>query len=196
MYILSKIWYVAQTIKLESDVLKKITQKVLNFVWAGQNERPVRALNFRSKDLGRLGLVCPATKSKALLLKSMGKDFANYENQISEIGKLYGYRSDFKDLLNEGIDFKNVKLIYEFLMTDICYRNVSLIPSREEKRTCGVKWKTAWSNLKLTKSVTAQENIFSGKFSKICFQLVTDCIALVQKRDVFPYWRIILFVSV
>ena len=91
MYILSKIWYVAQTVKLESDVLKKITQKVLNFVWAGQNERPVRALNFRAKDLGGLGLVCPATKSKALLLKGMWKDFANYENQISEIGKLYGY---------------------------------------------------------------------------------------------------------
>ena len=160
MYILSKIWYVAQTIQIESDVLKKITQKVLNFVWAGQNERPVRALNFRPTALGGLGLVCPATKSKALLLKSMGKDFANYGDQISEIGKLYGYKNDFKELLNECIDLKNVKLIYEFLMTDICYRNASLIPSRQEKRTCGVKWKTAWSNLKLTKSVTAEEKYF------------------------------------
>jgi len=110
--------------------------------------------------LGGLGLVCPATKSKSLLLKGMWKDFANHDNQISEIGKLYGYRNDFKNLLNEGIDFKNVKLIYEFLMTDICYRNASPIPSREEKRTCGVKWKTGWSNLKLTKSVTAQEKYF------------------------------------
>ena len=49
---------------------------------------------------------------------------------------------------------------YEFLMTDVCYRNALLISSREETRTCGVKWKTAWSNVKLTKSVTAQEKYF------------------------------------
>ena len=40
------------------------------------------------------------------------------------------------------------------------YRNNSLIPSREEKRTRGVKWKISWSNLKLTKVVTAQEKYF------------------------------------
>ena len=204
MYIFSKIWYVAQTIKLESDVLKKITQKVLNFIWAGQNERPVRALNFRAKDLGGLGLVCPATKSKALLLKSMGKDFMNYGNQIAEIGKLYGYKSDFKKLLEEGIDRKNVKQIYEFLMTDVCYRNASLIPSREEKRTCGVKWKTAWSNLKLTKSVTAQEKYFQWQVQqdmlpignrlhrpgaeKRCLSLLgnnTICICLNDRKHAF-----------
>ena len=67
-YIFSKIWYVAQTIKLDQNIMKKITQKVLNFIWAGQNERPVRALNFRAKYLGGLGLMCPNTKSKACYL--------------------------------------------------------------------------------------------------------------------------------
>ena len=69
-YIFSKIWYVAQTIKLDQNIMKKITQNVLNFIWAGQNERPVRALNFRAKCLGGLGLMCPNTKSKALLIKT------------------------------------------------------------------------------------------------------------------------------
>ena len=34
------------------------------------------------------------------------------------------------------------------------------IPSRQEKRSKGVKWKNSWSNLILTKSVSAQEKYF------------------------------------
>ena len=62
-YIYSKIRYVAQSIKLEAAVMKTIPPKTLNFIWAGQNERPVRALNFRSKELGGLGLVCPDSEN-------------------------------------------------------------------------------------------------------------------------------------
>ena len=96
VHIFSKIWYVAQSIMLEKEVLKKICQLSLRFIWAGQNERPVNALNFRATDLGGLGLICPETKSKALLLKSMNKDFISFGNDINKIDLLYGYKKDFK----------------------------------------------------------------------------------------------------
>ena len=158
-YIFSKIWYVAQTIKMDQNIMKKITQKVLNFIWAGQNERPIRALNFRAKNLGGLGLMCPSTKSRALLIKSMFKDYLLLGNSLDRADKLYGCKSDFKKVLDAGVDLRNVKQIYDHLMNDICFRNGSLIPSRAEKRSTGVKWKIAWRNLQQTK-VTAQEKYF------------------------------------
>ena len=159
-YIFAKLWYVAQTIKLDQNIMKKITQKVLNFIWAGQNERPVRALNFRAKYLGGLGLMCPSTKSKAFLIKNMFKDYLVLGGSLDKVGSLYGHKSDFKRVLNSGVDLKNIKQIYEHLMHDVCYRNGSLIPSRAEKRSTGVKWKIAWKNLQQTRGVTAQEKYF------------------------------------
>ena len=159
-YIFSKIWYVAQTIKMDENTMKKITQKILNFIWAGQNERPVRALNFRGKDQGGLGLMCPSTKSKALLIKNMFKDYLILGNSPDNINGLYGCLNDFKKVLDSGVDLKNVKQIYDGLMNDVCFRNGSLIPSRAEKRSTGVKWKVAWKNLQQVKGVTAQEKYF------------------------------------
>ena len=95
-YIFSKLWYVAQTIKLDQNIMKKITQKVLNFIWAGQNERPVRALNFRAKYLGGLGLMCPYTKSKALLIKNMFKDYLVLGGSLDKIDNLYGHKTILK----------------------------------------------------------------------------------------------------
>ena len=143
-YIFSKIWYVAQTIKMDENTMKKITQKILNFIWAGQNERPVRALNFRAKDQGGLGLMCPSTKSKALLIKNMFKDYLILGNSPDNINGLYGCLNDFKKVLDSGVDLKNVKQIYDGLMNDVCFRSGSLIPSRAEKRSTGVKWKVVW----------------------------------------------------
>ena len=159
-YILSKIWYVAQTIKLDQTIMKKITQKVLNFIWAGQNERPVRALNFRAKCLGGLGLMCPNTKSKALLIKNMFKDYLVLGGTQDKIDIMYGCKNDFKRVLESGVDLKNIKQIYEQLMNDVCFKNGSLVPSRAEKRSTGVKWKIAWENLQQTRGVTAQEKYF------------------------------------
>ena len=159
-YIFSKIWYVAQTIKLEPKIMKNISQKVLKFIWAGQNERPVNALNFRPKELGGLGLMCPETKGRSLLLKSMAKDYVVFGNQKGNIGKIYGYSDEFIKLLELGVDLTNVKQIYNHLIHDKIFRNGSLIPSREEKRTNGVKWKKAWLNLQNLRGTTAEEKYF------------------------------------
>ena len=160
MHVFSKIWYIAQSIRLDARTMKVITQKTLNFIWAGQNERPVRALNFRSKELGGLGLICPETKAKALLIKSMFKDFKNYNYDHSLMLSLYGYINEFKNVINADIDLTDVKQIYNYLMVGSCFKNGSVVPSREEKRSKGVKWKCAWLNLKTTKKLSASEKYF------------------------------------
>ena len=133
---------------------------MLNFIWAGQNERPVNALNFRPKELGGLGLMCPETKGRSLLHKSMAKDYIVFGNRKENVCKIYGYKDEFSKLLELGLDFKNVKEIYGQLISDKISRNGSLIPSREEKRTKGVKWMKAWLNLQNSKAITAQEKYF------------------------------------
>ena len=104
--------------------------------------------------------MCPEIKGKSLFFKSMAKDYAVLGNQKENIGKIYGYREEFRNLLDLGLDIKNVKQIYSHLISDKIFRNGSLIPSREEKRTKGVKWKKAWLNLQNSKAITAQEKYF------------------------------------
>ena len=45
----------------------------MNFIYAGENERPVRAWNFRPTKFGGLGLVEASVKARALLLRNLIK---------------------------------------------------------------------------------------------------------------------------
>ena len=74
-FLFSKLWYLAQCFKLERKMLENILSRALKFIYAGENERPVRALNFRNKLIGGLGLINPIVKSKALLIKNMYSEF-------------------------------------------------------------------------------------------------------------------------
>ena len=74
-YLFSKLWYSTQCFKIDKKILENILSKALKFIYAGENEMPVRPLNFRSKSLGGIGLINPILKSKALLIKNMYKDF-------------------------------------------------------------------------------------------------------------------------
>ena len=49
--------------------IEKALSKVMSFIYDGENERPVRPLNFRDTKRGGLGLIEPMIKSKALFLK-------------------------------------------------------------------------------------------------------------------------------
>ena len=73
--------------------------------------------------------MCPATKAKSLLLKSMFKDYVAFGNRQENIGSIYGHKNDFRNLLDLGVDFNNVKQIYGQLINVDIYRNGSLIPS-------------------------------------------------------------------
>ena len=155
-FILSKIWYVAQTIMLEVKMLKELDKKMRNFIHAGENERPVQALVYRPKDLGGLGLICPVTKSKAFLLKNMYKEWteisANNDND-EEIYTLYGDFSDLHTVLEEETDCTSIKEIYLSLLKQKIRKGGSLIPSRAEKKNPGIKYKTVWENVNLIKRV-------------------------------------------
>ena len=70
-YIFSQIWFPAQFIRLDEKILKKILSKAIDFIYAGENEKPIRPLNFRNTSNGGLGLINPFVKSKALLVKNM-----------------------------------------------------------------------------------------------------------------------------
>ena len=58
-YLLSKLWYTSQAFKLDEKIINKMLSKALDFIYSGENERPVRALNFRPTELGGLGLINP-----------------------------------------------------------------------------------------------------------------------------------------
>ena len=58
-YMFSKLWYVAQVVKLNDKKLNEMLKAAMKFLYSGENERPVRSLNFRSTDRGGLGLIDP-----------------------------------------------------------------------------------------------------------------------------------------
>ena len=70
-YMLTKLWYTAQVIKMNPKKMEEIMKACMNFIYAGENERPVRALNFRPIKFGGLGLVEVSMKARALLLKTI-----------------------------------------------------------------------------------------------------------------------------
>ena len=55
-------------------MLQDLDKQIHKFIYAGQNEHPILAINFHPKNKGGLGLICPCTKARALLLKGMLKD--------------------------------------------------------------------------------------------------------------------------
>ena len=82
-YLLSKIWYVSQSIMLDDKMLKDIDKKVRDFVYVGENERPVQAVVYRTKEYGGLGLTCPMTKARAFILRNTMKAWKKrYESDL------------------------------------------------------------------------------------------------------------------
>ena len=139
-------------------------KRVLQFLYTGENERPVRAVNFRMKEQGGLGLIHPVWKARAFLVKNMIKEYLNTENNEDsiKIEKVYGYTEDMESVINAEIG-KDVKSIYNHLMKSILEKNGSLIPSRNEKKVSGIKWNLVWKNQNLVKGITGSERVFVWK---------------------------------
>ena len=104
-------------------MLENILSKSLRFIYAGENERPVRAVNFRGKELGGLGLINPVIKAKAFLIKSMYNEYTrsggDWEN-LGEVRKLYGYPEDLIKLIKDKSSLRSPKLTYYILMENNC----------------------------------------------------------------------------
>jgi hypothetical protein len=168
-YLFSKLWFTAQCFKLDEKMLKNILSKSISFIYAGENEKPIRPLNYRNTSSGGLGLINPIIKARALFMKSMNKDFL--DNNMSIVnsrlsGNLYGYQKDFIKVFENDLATSTSKIIYNFLVKEITFRNDSLIPSRNEKRLTNIKWGTVWKNFKLLKGLTPIEITFSWKVTQ------------------------------
>ena len=167
-FLFSKLWYVGHSVKLEKKTIENILKRALNFIYAGENERPVRQVNFRDKAEGGLGLIHPGLKAKALLIKNMFKDFIKYEVDINDdvVNNLYGYPEEFREVVAMGLIYEPVKVIYKMLIDSFLTKNRSLIPSRNEKKTDNIKWSVTWKNLKLLTGITAEERMFIWKVTQ------------------------------
>lgn len=167
-YLFPKIWYLSQVFILDKSIfygekkVKGILAKALEFIWAGENERPIRALNFRSKEQGGLGLVEPFLKSKAFLVKNMLIEYKMQDYDPLVLDTIYGDRDVMLDIIALGKTEASVKDIYSVILNSAISRNGSLIPSREEKR-CNLKWKRSWENLSKLKGVLPAEKMFAWK---------------------------------
>ena len=168
-YLFSKIWYIAQCFKLENKMLCTILSKALSFIFAGENERPVRVVNFRPKEWGGLGLIHPTIKAKALLIRNTYLDFMAQKCSINDpyvARNLYGYSEEFVRIYTEGLVLAPVKEIYNFLLKDVLYRNGSIIPSRNEKKSENIKWSVVFTNMSNIKGLTPDEKSFAWKISQ------------------------------
>ena len=83
---------------------------------------------------------------------------------LDSLKEIYGYSEDFEKVLKLRID--SSRQIYEELMNDILVRNNSLIPSRNEKRSRGIKWSVAWKNWSKLRGVDATEREFAWKIQQ------------------------------
>ena len=107
-YLLTKVWYTAQVFKMNNKKMEEIMKSCMNFIYAGENERPVRALNYRPVKYGGLGLVEVSIKAKSLLLRNMFKQVENKE----EIRQTYGYDNKMEKYINLFDKESKVKDIY------------------------------------------------------------------------------------
>ena len=160
-YMFSKLWYTAQVVKMDKKKVDSMIKASMNFIYAGENERPVRPLNFRPKHLGGLGLVEASIKANALLIKSMIS-----QRKEQEFTNMYGYEeklSRWLDLSEEGIP---VKEMYSEMIKEVYEKNGSVIPSRNEKKIRNIKWSNMWRNLEILRGLSPAEVEFAWKLSQ------------------------------
>ena len=160
----SKLWYVAQVVKLNDKKLNEMLKAAMKFLYSGENERPVRSLNFRSTDRGGLGLIDPSVKASALLTRNMIKQ---YRNHLGNGIKIYGNERQMKEIIDKmGVNVTQCKDIYNEMIKSKTEKNGSLIPSRNEARMKGVKWSATWKNLNKLQGLSAKEKEFAWKLTQ------------------------------
>ena len=149
----SKLWYLAQAFKIDKKKVDQILSKAMAFIYFGENERPIRPLNFRSKAEGGLGLIHPGVKSRAFLVKSMYKDFIDLNKDLDKVTTIHGWPNDFKFIYDSGLVNAPVRDVYNKRLEPVIRKNGSLIPSRNEKRVRGVNWGISQRNFGLLSKV-------------------------------------------
>ena len=165
-YLFSKLWYVAQCFMIEKKIISQILKIAMKFIYAGENERPVQVVNFRDRSAGGLGLVNPSLKCMALLIRTMLREFRRRDGNPTDLvlqNQIYGYRDEFQLVIRNDLVQGTTKQIYSLLLQEIISKNGSFIPSRNEKRSLGVKWSISWKNMSLVRGLNPEERCFVWK---------------------------------
>ena len=108
-------------------------------------------------------------KAKALLMKNMYRELLALNGNIydgEKIDQVYGYKNEFLSIIQNGLSTSPSKAIYDFLIKEVTHRQVSLIPSRNEKRSPNIKWGLVFKNLKLLKGLDPVETCFAWKITQ------------------------------
>ena len=72
--VLSKLWYVSQSVHLDVQMLEEVDKMGRDMVYRGHNERPVQQLSYRKVQDGGLGLIKSGVKCQALFYKAYIKN--------------------------------------------------------------------------------------------------------------------------
>ena len=168
IFVFSKLTYLAQVFRVKEEVLKLVMRESLRFLYRGELERPVNAINYRPKDFLGLGLVHLPSKCKSLLLRTMLKEF-NFKGIKLQNGNfdefLYGLKDELLKLLElGGGEVPTAKDLYLNFVKTVYSRGEVLIPSRMEKKYEGVNWKRAFKNYKESKFLKPKQKEFLFRF--------------------------------
>ena len=126
--------------------------------------------------MGGLGLINPIVKAKAFLIKSMANDYTRNGRDwvnFGDLRNLYGYPEDLIKLRGDRSILWSAKLVYQLLMEMELCRNNSLIPSRSEKKSSGIKWAVAWKNLQSLRGLSSEEVVFAWKLQQDMLKIGT-----------------------
>lgn len=71
LFILSKVWYIAQIIPLPEDVAQRIELGITYYLWTGHIYKVAKSQLWKRTEQGGCGLIAVNNKSKALLIKTL-----------------------------------------------------------------------------------------------------------------------------
>ena len=160
IYLLSKIWYVAQVFILDKGMLKEIDRQIHKFIFVGENERPVRAICYRPKERGGLGFICVYNKSRTLLIKNMIKEKDENAQRGNTGINPYGNVNDLETILNSSVEVKSLKDTYMYFLQEKIGTADNPILSRSEMRNPRICWRNAWKNWNRSRGLSAELKYF------------------------------------
>ncbi|KAJ4426119.1 hypothetical protein ANN_26928 [Periplaneta americana] len=82
LFILSKVWYIAQIIRLPEEVAQRIELGITYYLWTGHIYKIAKSQLWKRTEQGGCGLTAVNNKSKALLIKPLLQRKIKYKNSI------------------------------------------------------------------------------------------------------------------
>ena len=151
-FLMSKVWYAAQSMNLDAEILTKIDNETQRWLHLGEGEKPVREVNYRPIKEGGLGIQQAEWKSRALVIKGAIK-YGNEEEYVD--------RYEVTKMMLMGC-FKT-KQIYKVILDEQIGRKENRIKSRTEKKELWVRWDQTRKNMEIARGLNIQEKEFMWK---------------------------------